>query len=88
MSDLLKSAALNALPSIVTTKSLGAVSHEDTDAAETLVEEMVARASDVSGRLRNKQEAAAGNSMRASLHGTVNTTAMLTSTIVQCAVPT
>ena len=57
-SDLLKAAALNALPSIVITKSLGAVSDAHTDAAETLVEEMVARANAVSRRLRNKQETA------------------------------
>ena len=57
-SDLLKPAALNALPSIGITKSLGAVSVEHADAAVTLVEEMVARANAVSGRLRNKQEAA------------------------------
>ena len=57
-SDLLKSAALNALPSIVVSKSLGAVSCEDSDAAETLIEEMVTRANQVSGRLRNKQEGA------------------------------
>ena len=57
-SDLLKSAALDALPSIVLTRSLSAVSDDDIDAAETLVEEMVARANEVSGRLRNKQEAA------------------------------
>ena len=57
-SDLLKSAALNALPSIVITKGLDPISDEDNGAAETLVEEMVARANEVSGRLYNKQEAA------------------------------
>ena len=57
-SDLLKSAALNALPSIVVARSLGAVSEDDSDAAETLVKDMVARANEVSERLRNKQEAA------------------------------
>ncbi len=57
-SDLLKSGALNTLPSIVLTKSLGAVSDDDSDAAETLVKDMVTRANEVSGRLRNKQEAA------------------------------
>ena len=57
-SDLLKAPALNALPSIAISKRLGAISGEDSDAAATLVEEMVARANQVSGRLRNKQEAA------------------------------
>ena len=56
--DLLKSPAFNALPSIVLTKSLGTVSDEDSNAAETVVEEMVARANEVSRRSRNKREAA------------------------------
>ena len=57
-SDLLKSAALNALPSIVVAKSVGAVSEDDSDTAEALVKDMVARANEVSERLHNKQESA------------------------------
>ena len=54
----LRSPALNALPSIVVTKSLGNISDEDSDVAETLVRNIVARANEVSRRLRNKREAA------------------------------
>ena len=57
-SDLLKSAALNALPSIAVARNLGAVSEEDSSAAEALIADMAARAVAVSERLRNKQEAA------------------------------
>lgn len=56
--DRLKPSALNELSSIAITKSLGTISDEHSDAAVTLVEEMVARANTVSGRLRNKREAA------------------------------
>ena len=56
--DLLKGPALNALPSIVVARNLGAVSEDDSSAAEALVTDMVARANVVSERLRNKQEAA------------------------------
>jgi len=57
-SDLLKSAALNALPSIAVARNLEAVSEEDSSAAEARIADMAARAEAVSERLRNKQEAA------------------------------
>jgi hypothetical protein len=55
--DQLKPAALGGLPSVAVIKSLRAVASDDITVAESLIEDMVARAGAVTERLRNKQEA-------------------------------
>ena len=57
-SDALKTAAINSLPSIAIVKRIGAVTVENIADAQTLIEEMVNRANEVSQRLGNKQESA------------------------------
>lgn len=56
--DLLKPAALGALPSVAVIKSLRVVDDGDICAATSLIEEMVSRAAAVAERRRNKREAA------------------------------
>ena len=58
VSDLLKPAGLNGLPSVATIKNLAAISDDDCRTAESLIADMVARAEAISERLRNKQESA------------------------------
>lgn len=56
--DLIKPSALGGLPSVALIKSLRAVSDGDIGTAESLIEDMVSRATAVAERLRNKMEAA------------------------------
>ncbi|WP_375567597.1 AAA family ATPase [Oceaniradius stylonematis] len=56
--DLLMPVSLGGLPSVADIKSLRAVTGDDIGAAESLIEDMVSRATAVADRLRNEQEAA------------------------------